>query len=97
MSFIGLVRCLMVLKIWGRSHLTVRDSGIAECKLAGHSLEDVGSSYGGAKVEPWSKDFRIGVLSMMGKLLECLRFIQKEKEMEYWVEKLAFDKRRFSC
>ena len=46
------------------------------------------SGYGGAKIEPWSKDWRFGVISYMKMMLDLY-------ELEYWKAKLSFDKKRF--
>ena len=75
----------------------------AEALFLNHySRTNEGEGYGGAVIKPWTKDYRLGVIGYLKMMVELWRIrIEKERlalklaDLEYWKEKLKFDRLRY--
>ena len=67
------------------SNPLLRRDGLEAEKVAG---------YGGALVQPWSKDFRIGVVSYMKMLVELINLDYYERSLKVKVDDLLLKKRK---
>lgn len=65
----------------------------AESQFLNHFSRKGGEGYGGARIEPWSKEYRMGVLAYMKMYMGLLNLDYYERSLQQKIKEMVLKQR----